>query len=294
MFHIETLYIGCKDSGEIVQPESSHCIRLCSSNVFAHATLISQFCPAFTQAQLQYQEGTSDKPYQVSVIFPFDMDHKRKKEDTETTYERVKWYAENLAIPSNGIIISFYQNTKVKSWITEPWYAATIWPTRRENEPQDYVTIQRTELLIGGTKKYKVIEESRVFEDTCVKLCDKLGIKYKFVDYSMPMNETYKIMLGSQMHFTYAGATYYFAGLMNLPTISWCFPNKKRIKGNYYHPEKCERVTFEIENSYWANTRSARGLSPKFIDGEVINYPTDYIKHVDNVQELELEMLRIL
>jgi hypothetical protein len=284
---IETIHIGC-ESG-LATPDKSHVIRFCNSTIFAHGTLISQLAPAFVSAQLYWDEGISKSPYHVSVIFPFDLDRVRKEADVETAYERIKWYFNNLKVPSCGMVVTFYQNLETKPYITAPWNLQQLWPLKERWEPKNkYITIQKAEPLAGGNARRQkaAIPE---YEDKAIELAHSIGYEIEFIDYLVPFDRLLKIMKHSDHHFSYQGSSYFFAGLLGLPTTVWCSEMARIYRQNsYYSYHEGERIqTHDALNSWGSlRTNQSRIMQYDYEVQAVMNKPVRYGKAVENVGEL--------
>lgn len=289
---IETLYLGCDSSEGIAEPHNSYTIRFCMSTVFAHGTLAAQLCPAFVKAQLLYEEGVVSKPFHVSVIFPFDMNHIRKPTDVETAYERIVWYLKNLKVPGCGMVVSLYQNLNGRPWITDSWKLDSLWPFRKQWNPNGtYITIQKIEPLVGGVAKRNLkadIEFYPSFENKAKSLAEQYGFDVRYVDYLTPYQELYELMLGSSYHFSYPGATYFFAGLCGTPTIGWGErPDYSSI--SYYEPFSDNRIFETIQVSRWGRLGTNPGRIQQFNHdvNVVMNMPAKYASHIEEPDELD-------
>lgn len=296
MRYLETIYLGC-DSTEIAKPETSDCVRFCSSTIYSHATIISQLSNVFNKAQLLWQEGAITGPYHASMVFPVDLDHRRKPEDAESSYERIKWYINNMRVPDCGMVISFYQNLNSKTWITTPWHLNEFWPMKRQWDPQHtHVTVQLTEKLIGTTAKEMIHSVSPAFIEKVDQLADKYGYEVRYIDYTMPFDEMYDDIVTSNHHFSFCGATYFFAATVGIPTTGWgyYFSAKTRTGGSYYEFNVDSngnpiRTYTEMQSTQWANlsTNKARIMQFDHDLGVVMNKPISYCTNVDDPDELE-------
>tara|TARA_R110000744_G_scaffold188370_4_gene307702 strand:+ start:1380 stop:2303 length:924 start_codon:yes stop_codon:yes gene_type:complete len=291
---LETIRIGCSDG--VATPDKSHVIRFCNSTIFAHGTLISQIAPAFVNAQLLCDESISKEPYHVSVIFPFELDKVRKETDVETAYERIKWYFNNLMVPTCGMVVTFYQNLESKSWITAPWHLQHLWPLKERWEPKNrYVTIQRLEPLVGGSAKRNK-DSIPEYEDRAINLAKSLGYEVKFIDYLMPFDELLYTMKHSDHHFSYQGSSYFFAGLLGTPTTIWGSERPRTYAWNsYYSYHKAERVHLNHLIGRWGTlgTNQARIMQYDFEVGAVMNRPVSYMYQIDSVGELDNEFKKL-
>jgi hypothetical protein len=285
---IETIYLGCEDTGEIAETHNSHTIRFCNSTAWAHGTLISYICSTLAKCQLLYEEGSLNKPSKISVIWPFDIDAKRKPADVETGYERVVWYFRNLKIPTNGIIVSFYVNQNVRSWTSDPWRVMSLWPTKKQWDPTgDYITIQKAEPLAGG-KVRRIKDRLPPFEEKTLQLAENYGYDVKYVSYLTPFDELYELLLGSSCHFSYLGSTYFFAGLVGTPTVGW----GEAVQYDhitYYTRKDAQRLPASISTPRWGRLASNVGRILRYVEDEggVMNKPVDYTTHVNDERDLE-------
>ena len=231
----ETLYVGCQ-SEEIAEPGNSEVLVLSTNTMCAHATVASKLNDIFFRAIAQSRHFL-DVPYKVSIIFPDNNTHaKRKDSDSESVYDRFKWYINHMLPPKNGIIFSIYLTEESVWKETEKvsWAINSVWPFRRQWKPLNkYVTIQIVEpetyrergmhipervvhvnaaklALKANQECYKIIES----------FCNVHDLEIKYIDYTMPYDEIYDLILGSNCHFSYPGATMYFA--MACGTLTFC------------------------------------------------------------------------
>jgi len=220
MRYIDTLCINCEMSNsgwEIAQTNSSHVIRLDRNSEHAYCPFITMLGEVFFTAHQLQTEGILDRPYKVAVILP--KIEKFKEEDAEDNLTRIKFFINKFLPPKHGIAITFYehwQETKVQ----KPFGAFFIWPYKdqwKKENTEDYITIQRVE-EIENNHNYP---NSREQFDRVIKECDSLGVKYKTVDYTTPIEELYNTLLKSKLLISYTGCSYYIAGGMGLPTLAF-------------------------------------------------------------------------
>lgn len=231
---METLFIGCKPSDEVVEIHKSHVIRFCAETMNAHATVMHHIHSAYCKAQLLADEKISDKPFRISVLWPVWPDAKRKWEDKESAYEKMIWWFHNLKAPTNGLVVTFYNTKNVaKKRMPTFWSTNHLWPTEKQWEPKGkYVTLQDIEHLIGNklTKQY-YLDNDKKYRDIIKKYAKDKNLEIKNVNYSMTNDEVYDLLLGSNYHFSYYGATYWFAASLNTPTI--CYMSTAK-----FHPQR--------------------------------------------------------
>lgn len=291
MQYLETIYLDC-NSTDIAKPETSDCVRFCSSTIYSHATMISQLAGVFNKAQLLWQEGSITGPYYVSIVFPVDLDHRRKPEDPESSYERIKWYINNMRVPNCGMVISFYQNLNSKTWITTPWHLNEFWPMKRQWSPQNtHITIQTTEKLLGTTAKDLIYAVSPAHIERVEKLADDYGYEVRHINYTVPFDKMYDDIVTSNHHFSFCGATYFFAATVGIPTTGWGYYVSAKIKtgGSYYTYNTAERIYTEMQSTQWANlsTNKARIMQFDHELGVVMNKPISYCNNIDDPDEID-------
>lgn len=291
MQYLETIYLDCKRL-DIATPEKSDCIRFCSSTMYAHATIMCQLANVFNKAQLLWQEGSLTGPYYVCVIFPVELDHKRKATDSESVYDRLKWYINNMKVPSCGMVVSFYQNTNTKTWITTPWHLNELWPMKRQWDPKGtHITIQVTEQLVGTKAKYVIHTMSPPFIKRTEQLAKDYGFDIRYIDYTLPFDQMYEDIVTSNHHFSYCGSTYFFAGAVGVPTTGWAYYISATVKqpGSYYTYDSAKRIYTEVQSTQWGNlsTNKARIMQYDHQLGVVMNKPVEYCTNIDHVEDLD-------
>jgi len=291
MLYLETVYLDCS-TGDIATPEKSDCVRFCSSTMYSHGTIISQLANVFNKAQLLWQEGSLTSPYYVSIIFPSELDHKRKNTDPESVYDRLKWYINNMRVPSCGMVVSFYQNRGIKTWITTPWHLNEFWPMKRQWDPKGtHITIQVTEHLIGSAAKDIVHSVSPSFIKRTEELAEKYGFEVRYIDYTLPFDQMYDDIVTSNHHFTYCGSTYFFASTIGIPTTGWASRifAKAKQPGSYYKYHSAERIYTMVQSTQWGNlsTNKARIMQYDHKLGVVMNKPAEYCTNIDEPEDLD-------
>ena len=215
MEYLSTSHIGCNGT-DIVVPGDSHTIRFDSKCMYAYATLLSLIHEVFHLADVTARENNRDTPYKVAVLI--QRVEKRKSSDPETTLDRIKWIFENSAPPKGGMIVSFYHSPNIQRSITTQYMFNYLWPFKeRWIGDENYVTFQKLEdNLYDQKKNYSMPHQEMVLD----KL-ETYGYNVRFVDYCTPIEELCKLLKHAKAHFTYTGATYYFAGTMGMPVIAF-------------------------------------------------------------------------
>ena len=224
MKEIETLYINCDSNHGIAQLGSSHIWKVDFAHIYPHISTMSVLAPLFHSAQY-LNNAYCNVPHKVSGLIHWPNNvifQKFKDEDQETVYDRLKWYIRNLLPPSNGIIFTFYATEFRQKEYKQPWALTSMWPMKEENKPLNkYMTYHPLENAFfadnrsdkGPREKAKVnkLKEFYPHYQKCLKkvkkICDKNGLEFYPVDYSQKYEETYRLLLGSNAHFTYGAGT---------------------------------------------------------------------------------------
>ena len=219
MKHHKTITKGC--SGSRVGPHNSEIVRYSDNELYAYATLITLIGSAFAKAQLYYQENIIDKPYNISVIVSPDAFTKYKASDPDTKMERLEWLIENMATPGCGAIISIYVCDKIQRHMDSSYCFNTLWHTEQlwNGSESDYVTVQTHSEIDhnNGKSTHRVnVKESIA---TIRDVADFAGYKIIEVDYTTPIDELHKLLIGAKAHFGYIGSTGYMSALTRTPTI---------------------------------------------------------------------------
>ena len=292
--HYETIHLGCEKTAQIARPGRSHLIRFCNGTMHATCTIGSHLNEAFVKAQLLANENITNKPFYISVLWPTaltDIGRKRKEEDSESSFYKMKWYFENYIPPTNGLVVSFYIVPTINAKHESIWQARYIWPTKKQwNTTNKFISIQMPEKLIGVAEKKDVLDKKfeefiPIIESYAVLMnCD-----IKYINYSTPMEETYKVMLETKCHITYEGSSYYMAASTGTPVIGINHNESKNIiydKAVVHNPDK----GYFSEEKTWIKTRWGHMASncyyiptlekdtKKIINRTPTNYKTAYCR----------------
>lgn len=265
---------------------------MCQSRMYSHSTLIASFCPVFARAQMLYKEGVLNEPYRISVIFTEEVDHVRNERDTETVYDRMKWFINTLREPDCGLVVSIYQNLDGRNWITDPWFLNHIWPFKKQWEPKGkYITIHNPNDNIGGRKAERLLAEAPIYSAKAEEMAKRFGYEVYYLSYAMPWNDAYELLLGTDHHFTYVGASYYLAALTNTPTTAWAYrnPKKRQITSSYPDYNTGKVIPIIIPETRWGSVGLSRGRTLQYDPelNDLINHPQTYIREIHNVKQVE-------
>ena len=295
----ETICIGC-ESDEVAVPGSAELLAFDASTVIAHATIASTLNGVFFRALAQSRHF-GNIPYKVCLCFPDNkIDRKKKETDSESIYDRLVWYIKNMHPPKNGIIFSMYIiEGKWQRFEKVPWAINSVWPFKRQWKPLDqYVTLQTVEPDTYSDRRMH--EPQRVDHvnaaiqalesfNTCLpyieSYCNANNLEIKYVDYTMPYDDIYELILGSNCHFSYPGATMYFA--MACGTLTFAIHK-------FIHSKPEDTYNFAYRDPETGIEYLDGQMKPYTRYGRVTNGPTriqQYSPQLDKVYQKHLHQL---
>lgn len=223
MRHVETFYIGCDDDGSRAEPGYAAMQRWCAHTFDYYLPLINNLSKHFLQADLFQEEGSLKGPYRLVCTVPEYM-FKRpryKDADEDTRYERFKWFFNNMLPPREGMIVSVYVNDYDPAEIDSVWTSQYLWRAKEMWSPDtcdnDLITITKIESPQATFKISDADPITHVLHNEVIKL----GYTVKVIGYDTSVEETYRTLLKSRMHFGYAGGSYFMASLTRTPTIAF-------------------------------------------------------------------------
>jgi len=288
--HLKTIYKGCASDGTIADPNRSHVVRFCYHTSHSHATIMSLLSPAFLDAQQQYDERVSDKPFHITILWPHKLTLKRKPENKDTAYEAMLYFVENMMAPKNGAIISIYNTPSAKPWQTTQWRHSQIWPFERQWDPQgNYVTVHKAEPLMSKSRIDKVIMKQELILPKIEKLAEKYGYDIKYIDYTLTTKEIVDTITESEYHFCYSGATYYTAAMIGIPALAW--HHWDEIRNDQLDVRNINNVveTHSVQRATWGAMSSHNGKIRQYdFERKCVNtFPNQTQRHIEYNWELE-------
>lgn len=219
---LNTHFVGCDvDDNYVPSIEGSHILRLDFKSCYAYANILNELASACHLAHSIRNE--TDKPFEVSILIP--QVRKKKPENYETNLDTINFFITKLKPPGKGIIFTVFE-VKMDNIIT-PFHLANIWPFVDKWSPKDYISVQRPEPRLHVEKLIPVEQEYKKLVD--ILKMSKYNVKY--VDYTMPTSHVYDVVLGSRLHISYTGASYWIAGAAKVPMIAFGpMARDKRVK----------------------------------------------------------------
>ena len=289
IIHLQTIYKGCAATGIKTNPSQSDIVRFCTHTSNSHATIMSLLSQAFLNAQQVADEGVSDQPYHITVLWTISRHFKRKPENAETAYEALLYFINNLKAPKNGVIVSIYKVPNAYSTQSTQWRHSQIWPFEKQWDPQgNYITVHKAERLMSTSRRDKVIEAEERILPIVEKCADKYGFEIKYIDYTLTTQEIVDTMRLSNYHFCYSGATYYTAAMIGIPALAW--HSFKEVPIEIHEVRNNEGIIEEhqVQRATWGSMSSPIGKIRQY-DWEkdcVVTKPNQDQRHI--VDEIEV------
>lgn len=297
--HLKTIYKGCADNGEKADPNKSYIIRFTWHDSHSHATLMSMLSPAFLHAQQNSEENISTEPFHITILWPHRKGLKRKQENKETAYDAMVWFVENMMDPTNGAIVSIYFSPEMNAHQGEQWRHSQIWPLKQRWNPKgEYISIHMTEPEMSTSRINEVLRQEKMYLPYVKSLSKQYAYDIKYVDYTLTVKEIVDIMVQSDWHFCYSGATMYTAAMIGIPTLSWHHLPKvdksMRQWRDYNDPSK---VNWEyVQETPWGKMSTHPGkIKQYFFEKQrVETRPLMNNRHIETKRDIEEAFMRMI
>jgi hypothetical protein len=106
----------------------------------------------------------------------------------------------------------------------------------------------------------------------------------------------YELLLGSDHHFSYSGASMFFAAMMGLPTTAYCLGLTDQWWPSKYYNKVGTKVNVMVQRGKWGilQTNLARVMQWDPDEQMVLNKPPEYLTHIDSVEKIDHAFERIL
>lgn len=297
--HLKTIYKGCTPNGEKADPSKSYIIRFTWHDAHSHATLMSMLSPAFLHAQQNADENVSVDPFHISILWPLDPHVKRKKENKESAYDALVWFIENMLDPKNGAIVSIYRCLKQNVHQGEQWRHSQIWPLKQRWSPQkQYISVHKTEPEMSTSRISKVKDQESFYLPYIKFYANKYGYDIKYVDYTLTVQEIVDIMVQSDWHFCYSGATMYTAAMIGIPTLAWHHlydVDSNWWKWRDYDDWRKVNETL-VQETPWGKMSTHPGKIKQYIfeNERVETRPLTGNRHIENEEDIQTAFLRMI
>lgn len=222
------------DSDEIATPNDSHVVRFCIHTMNTFAPVIDKLSEVFLSAQLSFQEGYSEGPKKICILIPSVLtEYKFKREDPETSLERIEWFIQNFKKPTCGVVVTFYSSRDHELELDSHWTLTKLWQTEEtwcQDNNSNYVTVHLPEPTSNVTwNKQKFYE---IWNNIKSKVLDK-GFAIKYISYATPYQDVYDLMTKTRLHISYVGGSYIFSGITKTPTIGIGIDRNKNKESHY-------------------------------------------------------------
>ena len=297
--HLKTIYKGCEPNGEKADPSKSYIIRFTWHDAHAHATLMSMLSPAFLHAQQNADESVSVDPFHISILWPYELNTKRKTENKETAYEALVWFIENMLDPKNGAIVSIYRCPNQNAHQGEQWRHSQIWPLKQRWSPKkEYISVHRVEPTMSKNRIKEVKRQESIYLPIVESYAKMFGYDIKYIDYTFTVQEIVDIIAQSDWHFSYSGGTMYTAAMIGIPTLAWHELSEVltewREWRDYDDEQKTHRIV--IQETPWGNmsTRSDKIKQFVFKNERVETRPLTGNRYIQMEKDIEFAFLRMI
>lgn len=300
LIHYKTLYLG---DIPIENTPIGETILLDDLTMLAYASLIPTLTGIFWKAGFEYQQKLRDYPGHTRILIPTNhINLKSQDHFKNSTLESVEWFLNNLIPPPGGLIISIYFYKNLYPGINNPFHAWCIWPLKqRWLGDGDYVTVNNIiKFPKGANGTSKNIERARHLGhlDLIENIKSLCPYPVKEINYG---NEELSVNLlrHSKRHFTYLGASYTLAALLDIPTVVYGYPcEPENSKGSIYdmktkfEDRKIQRKSIEFQKSLYNNSMGGSSGGPARIfhfdlkSNLCIQKPQTYVRHAWDKEEL--------
>lgn len=297
--HLKTIYKGCTPDGAKADPSKSYIIRFTWDDAHSHATLMSMLSPAFLHAQQNADECVSNNPFHISIIWPFETYIKRKIENKETAYDALVWFVENMLDPKNGAIVSIYRCSKQIAHQGEQWRHSQIWPLKQQWSPQrQYISVHKAESGMSKRRIDKVKHQESVYLPLIEFYANKYGYEIKYVDYTLTVQEIVDVMVQSDWHFCYSGATMYTAAMIGIPTLAWHeLDNVENNLQKWRDYDDSQKVNYTlVQETPWGLMSTNPGKIKQYIfeNERVETRPLTGNRHIETKEDILNTFLRMI
>lgn len=289
--HLKTIYKGCAPDGTKADPAKSYIVRFTQHDAHSHATLMSMLSPPFLHAQQNADENITDQPSHISILWPFTTDFKRKPSNQDSAYDALVYFVENMLDPKNGAIVSIYHAPDMNYWQGEQWRHSQIWPFKQQWNPKGkYITIQKAEANMSKLRINKVLDQQNLCLPIIRIYAKKCGYEIKYIDYTLTTKEFVDIMISSDYHFTYSGASMYTAAMIGIPCLAWHHlePVESEIQ-EWRDYDNQEIIHSEpIQQTPWGNMSTHNGKIKQynFEKKRVETYPLRNNRHIEGLLDI--------
>jgi hypothetical protein len=224
--YYKTFYIGTQDKIEIPIEES---ILFDDINILSYDLLVSTLTNFFWKSAFEYQQGIRNYPKHIRILVPFNHKNgfKSQPHHKNTTIQTLEWFLQNFLEPPGGIIISIYFYNNLFPGLDNPWCGLTIWPLKQQWVGDgNYVTIHRLpKNYVGSSKRIERTKAAGHWDliQNIEKYCPYPVIEINYGNEKFATES----LIHSKRHFAYPGASYYLAGIIDIPTVTYGGPMHK-------------------------------------------------------------------
>lgn len=284
----ETFYIGCDNDGSVAEIGTHPTIRWDRFAVYSFNDIRCTLSLAFANTQILYQEGVLNKPTKYAMLLPM-INQKRKSENKETFYETISWIVDNMLPPKHGIIITFYfYDSLYPQLMNMPSQDKTaIWPLKEQwIGDGNYITVHKFESITDKKRKDRSKDGQY---DLILDIENLSSYNVKYIDYTMRVEDMVDIMKHSKKHFTYDGATWHLAAMLNIPTIVYGLQKFDTYNKGYWDSEQDIKHEINLRETPF----HIRTIQYDILKGIVYAGPQEFCFCTRNEKEL-LDKIKLL
>lgn len=238
--HLYTFYKNTKEDGTRAEIGKSHLIRLSTHDQYPYCNLIGILSQFFAKAQMYYEHGLIDQPAHLSIIANQQIFRRYKPEDEDTQLHRLLWLIEHFADPDCGAVVSLYVTDKDYQYemMDEQWALSSLWHVKETyvGFGSDYITLAAHSENQPHHSSWKgnCRHDIEKWVDIVRMYADRYNCKVVEVDYTTNINDLHKLLINARAHYTYMGATAYFAGITRTPTYVFGYDTHEAFIGKRY------------------------------------------------------------
>jgi hypothetical protein len=271
----KTFYIGEANKNSVIS--STETILFDDITIWAYGDLISKLADSFWKFSFLNQQNIHIAPGKLIIY----VSHKHSEgirinpANKNTSLETLEWFINNMVPPRGGLVceILFYEN--LYSELEQNWSIQTIWPLKQQWVGDgNYITVNKINLNSSHSKMKRMVKSGHDELIENIENYSPYAVKYvSYIDGEEYIAETLK---HSKRHFTYLGASYFMANMINIPTVCYASPMYPNINLKYEH-------------SYYNSGSSTNPSRAHHYDSEnkmCIQKPQACIRHAFDKQEL--------
>ena len=282
--HYKTIYLGCESDERA--DEHDTIIRFCIRTMYAHPPIMDKLCSVLWEAHYLTEYNILPNIKKYCVLIPDHGHRPIKKENKSNAFDTIEWFISNMHPPKGGAIFSIYEYENKEEHLESKWNCQVIWPLKEDLKwvgDGDYITLHDLEPNILNRGKGSHYLNHPIYE-TIVNIEDHARHEVKRIDYTMDEETMFRTLKHSKLHLAFHGATYFTAGMINIPTICYGWQAYNTFKNQWFKPDGSTQDV-KMQQVSWNNGPCNAPTHVAQYDWEtdsVIQAPQQYIIHVED------------